>query len=189
MWRLIVQTVVRDVWLCVPCARVALLFLFAADDYVHVCAWPPPSPPFQFPDLLFCGWAPSNTAFRSTVCWLVIVAGMAVIAGYRCDSSRTLFWCRNAFLVATVAMISVLTLDSNSVRVGASYCADSLPLPAGMSKKCNSLSLIGLCAADGGAAIVLWITYEVVKATHKVLRDRPARRGTQLPPEAELTTP
>lgn len=131
----------------------------------------------QYPTELYCGWSNANTSFRSIVCWLVVVAGIAVFVGMRWDSRRILFWCWFTFMLCSVSMVSVLTLDANSVRVGDSYCANKAQLPSPLSWECPKLSWIGLCAADGASVMLLWATYLATKAMYKVIRKRQAGVG------------
>lgn len=116
--------------------------------------------------------------FRSVVCWVAIVAGLASLAGIEWSSSRALMLCTGTFYLTAVAMISVLTLDSNSVRVGNSYCHNRLAASLELADvTCDSLMHVSLCVADGVAVFLLWLAHMSTKASYKFVRSKhsPAR--------------
>ena len=128
----------------------------------------------QYSSQLQCGWAGANTAFRSVICWVSISTAIAVFFGLRYESTRTMFWCMLTYMISAIAMISVLTLDANSVRVGASYCKNKAALGAGFTVDCYSMHNVSLCAAEGGAVLLLWCAYLSTKGLYKVFRSKGA---------------
>lgn len=95
------------------------------------------------------------------------------------------------YLLSSVSMISVLTLDANSVRVGLSYCKNKAQFSPGFHKDCISNPMIGLCAAEAAAALMLWFTYLITKRMYKVLKVQPGRppRGRGRPAKMDSDDP
>jgi hypothetical protein len=145
----------------------------------------------QYSDQLVCGWATPNTVFRSIVCWIVATAGITALVALKYGSQRAMFWVMIGYLLSAVSMISVLTLDANSVRVGLSYCKNKAQLGAGFHKGCSSNPMIGLCAAEAAAALMLWFTYLITKSMYKVLKVLPGRppRGRGKPAKMDSDEP
>jgi hypothetical protein len=111
-------------------------------------------------NVLSCGWPDTNTAFRSAICWAVIVLSVVMIVAVAKHVYVLLLWTYWLFLACAICMGSVLTLDTNSVRIGSGYCSSTLTvLPAGNSPDCLPLPFIGLLLMDVAAIVLLSLTF------------------------------
>lgn len=98
------------------------------------------------------------------------MSAIVTLAAMRVSSRRVLWWTSIVNLVVSVSLISVVTLDANSIRVAETFCSKRLVLGPGFSATCDSLSMIGLVAGEGGAVLVSWLFYLSTKALYKYVR-------------------
>ena len=107
---------------------------------------------------LSCGWPRSNTMFRSVVAWTALVACFTVLTGIVRGSYRMLWLSSWTLLGTAIAMVSVMTLDANSVQVGQDYCSGVLP-EVDPSVRCSSAVYSGLVVGDAVTIVVLYASF------------------------------
>ena len=106
-----------------------------------------------------CGWSKSNTIYRSIVTW-VAAASCVVVVGAIARGSAHVLWMANMAVFASAAtMISVMTLDANSIRVGVDYCRSLYYANDDtVSVTCSATTFSLLALGDGLAVVVLYAT-------------------------------
>ena len=102
-----------------------------------------------------CGWPQSNTAFRSVVAWAALLACVFMQVGVSYDNRNLLVIATWVTFGAAVSMVSVMTLDGNSVRVGQDWCGSLAPGIA----SCVATTFVGLVCGDALVVLLLYVTH------------------------------